>query len=350
MLRKLLVTGAVFGLALLFGVDQAQAGWGSHGWSYGSHGGSHGSWGSYSSYGSHGSQGSHGSHGSYGSLGCHGKVRHYGHGGFASRWYFRHHATRYHRFGCWGSHGGSWGSYGSHGLHGSFGSTGSHGTVVSSCGSSGGSVIYSDPVQKGGVIQEGGEMLEQQKPAVDAEVTPMSTQVDRADATLTIHVPADSKLFVNGLQTKATGEERKFVSRGLEKGFQYTYEVRVEAERNGELVSDIRTVKMTAGQNLDVTLNPQPLEQVASTTVEVHVPADAKVYLAGTLTKSTGPVRVFKTSKLKTGESWDDYRVRIELNEGGRVVTKEKTIRLVGGDSKVVRFNADEPHVAAVTR
>lgn len=65
---------------------------------------------------------------------------------------------------------------------------------------------------------------------------------------LTIWVPYDAKVTVNGLETKSTGSRRQFVSYGLKPGFSYKYEVKATVVRNGQTVEDNRTVILTAGE------------------------------------------------------------------------------------------------------
>jgi uncharacterized protein (TIGR03000 family) len=64
---------------------------------------------------------------------------------------------------------------------------------------------------------------------------------------LTIVVPADAKVFINGHQTRSVGTHREYVSYGLETGLTYRYEVRAEVVRDGKTVEDSREVFLTAG-------------------------------------------------------------------------------------------------------
>ena len=45
---------------------------------------------------------------------------------------------------------------------------------------------------------------------------------------LTVWVPYDAKVTINGLLTKSTGSKRHFVSYGLRPGYTYKYEVKAE--------------------------------------------------------------------------------------------------------------------------
>ena len=64
---------------------------------------------------------------------------------------------------------------------------------------------------------------------------------------LTIVVPADAKVFINGHQTRSIGTHREYVSYGLQSGLTYRYEVRAEVVRDGKTVEDTREVFLTAG-------------------------------------------------------------------------------------------------------
>ncbi len=83
---------------------------------------------------------------------------------------------------------------------------------------------------------------------------------------LTVWVPYDAKVTVNGYVTKSTGSRRQFVSYGLQPGLGYKYVIKAEVVREGQTVEDTRTVSLTAGQIESVAfgLNLTPPEQVAA--------------------------------------------------------------------------------------
>jgi uncharacterized protein (TIGR03000 family) len=64
---------------------------------------------------------------------------------------------------------------------------------------------------------------------------------------LTVWVPYDAKVTVNGRLTKSIGSRRQFVSYGLESGLSYKYVVKATVVREGKTVEDTRTVNLTAG-------------------------------------------------------------------------------------------------------
>lgn len=82
------------------------------------------------------------------------------------------------------------------------------------------------------------------------------------------------------------------------------------------------------------------------TSLTLHVPADAKVTLAGVATKQTGETRQFATSKLRAGELWDKYTVVVELPQGDQTLREERTIQLTGGKSQELTVNFDSTQVA----
>lgn len=83
---------------------------------------------------------------------------------------------------------------------------------------------------------------------------------------LTIYVPYEAKVFVNGLETKSVGSRRQYVSYGLAPGLQYKYEVRAEIVRDGKIVEEVQTIYLTAGarEGLAFGFNPKPAEGLAA--------------------------------------------------------------------------------------
>jgi uncharacterized protein (TIGR03000 family) len=82
---------------------------------------------------------------------------------------------------------------------------------------------------------------------------------------LTVWVPHDAKVTVNGLDTRSKGSRRQFVSFGLQPGLSYKYVVKAQVVRNGQTQEDTRTVVLTAGQTSSVAFGFNiSVEQVAS--------------------------------------------------------------------------------------
>ncbi|MBX7071736.1 MAG: TIGR03000 domain-containing protein [Pirellulales bacterium] len=345
--------------AWLFMAADAHAFWGSWGSSGGSWGGSSGgSWGSSggSSGGSWGSSG--------GSSGGWGRHHH--------RWFRKHHHWGGSSGGSWGSSGGyayaggsSGGSWGSSGgsSGGSWGSSG--GSSGGSYGSSGGSSGYTSGYEVQDVIEQPAPPTEPGSPS-DAPAAPAPAAegtapaegssaympVDADAVLLNVQVPGDAKVFVNGAATNSTGAARHYVSRGLKNNASYAYEIRAEVMRDGETVTETKQVVVVGGQraNVKFSLDGRETDRVArqpvKTTLLLRVPADAKVYLSGMETKSTGELREFSTAKLTDGQTWSDYAVRVELNRDGQTLTKETNLSLIGGETRELSVDFDNTAVA----
>ena len=152
-------------------------------------------------------------------------------------------------------------------------------------------------------------------------------------------------MTVNGRLTQSTGNERHYVSRGLERGKEYRYEVQAEMDRQGEVVQETKVMRLRAGQNVSIAFDfdddgSAPIVRgLVTTKLTVNVPDDARIKLAGSETSSTGEVRTFTTSKLAEGAKWENYRIEVTVNQNGQTLTREKLITLVGGESQTLSFD-----------
>jgi len=75
---------------------------------------------------------------------------------------------------------------------------------------------------------------------------------------LTINVPADAKVFVNDKPTTSTGPRRQYKSSGLQPDSVYRYHVRAEFVRDGEPVTEEKTVELTGGKSISIAFNIAP--------------------------------------------------------------------------------------------
>lgn len=211
------------------------------------------------------------------------------------------------------------------------------------------SPVYAAPVQKGAVI-DGGTVIEQEGAAEGEGAVappPVDSTQNRAasEATLTVNVPAETKIFVNGAPTRSRGEVRRYVSRGLTPGQEYSYEIKAELDRDGAAVQETKLVKVRAGETIQVAFELNS-DAAPETVVTVNVPEDAKVYLAGNETKGEGSVRIFRTNKLAKGAKWAGYTVQASVERNGKTITRERTLDLQAGDSRTLTFDFDAPQVA----
>ena len=185
----------------------------------------------------------------------------------------------------------------------------------------------------------------EKKPADDD-----SAAVESGSALLTVSVPEDASVVVNGFQTKAVGSVREFKSSGLMPGFVYTYDIEVTYTVDGEERTENKSVKLRSGMRQSVAFanDSAPTEEKkVVTVVKLNVPADATVTLAGNKTRGNGIARTYRTSQMKTGEVWSGYVVRVTAEIDGRSVTEERTIDLVGGSTHELTFGFDLGRVAS---
>jgi uncharacterized protein (TIGR03000 family) len=170
---------------------------------------------------------------------------------------------------------------------------------------------------------------------------------------LTVSVPVDAKVFVNGKETTTPGNERQYISRNLVPGYRYSYRIRAEVIRDGEPVTETKIVEVQSGETarVDFDLGTEVAKTKSATKLTVHVPENAKLFLAGRETRSTGSSRTFSTGMLDGDNAWENYTIRAVANLDGRTVTKEKTITLHAGQHQEVTFDFDTtaPTLAAAT-
>ena len=84
----------------------------------------------------------------------------------------------------------------------------------------------------------------------------------------------------------------------------------------------------------------------AKTRLILRVPAEATVTLAGVTTKQTGEVRQFTTTKLTSGQVWDDYKIIVALERNGQSLREERTIKLTGGQAQELSIDFDSQQLA----
>jgi uncharacterized protein (TIGR03000 family) len=104
--------------------------------------------------------------------------------------------------------------------------------------------------------------VEPTRGALPAPAPLPSDSVARVD----VHVPGDANLWFEGVRMTQGGTTRRFVSPPLVSGQDYTYEVRASWTENGQEVARDRTVRVRAGERVDVDLRgAAPRESGTST-------------------------------------------------------------------------------------
>jgi len=97
--------------------------------------------------------------------------------------------------------------------------------------------------------------LEQKKTEESKDEDGFGWAAPTTTALLTVNLPADARIFLDGKATAASGGVRAFVTPTLEKGKQYSYLVRAEVSRNGATVTEMRTVTFQAGSRVRVSFD-----------------------------------------------------------------------------------------------
>jgi len=86
--------------------------------------------------------------------------------------------------------------------------------------------------------------------AINCAVGPTCFGQPRAGVVrLTVDVPAEAEIIVNGHTTRSTGTRREFVSTGAEPGLVYRYEVWAAVTRNGRRLEEIKSITLRAGES-----------------------------------------------------------------------------------------------------
>jgi uncharacterized protein (TIGR03000 family) len=236
------------------------------------------SFGRHRGHGCHGCHACHGCHGAFGvSFGCSGCWGCHGCSGYVSSCWGCHGCWGSSCYGCWGSscHG-CWGCHGCHtptviysSCHGCHGCHGSYAPVYMAPArdvevrrivieSKDPRVIKVDGSTAPRTMEEEEAVrrllreLRDKKPFVPP--TPKG-EAGKAPASVTVRLPADAKLWVDDTLCPLTSGLRSFNTPELQGGRQYYYTLRMEVEREGQVLSLSRRVLISAGSTVSVDLN-----------------------------------------------------------------------------------------------
>jgi uncharacterized protein (TIGR03000 family) len=83
-------------------------------------------------------------------------------------------------------------------------------------------------------------------------------QPSTSAAKVTIRLPADAKLFVDGVSCPLTSEVRSFATPSLQPGQQYYYTIRAEVVRDGTPRTETQRVTLRAGQEIEMNFGALP--------------------------------------------------------------------------------------------
>jgi uncharacterized protein (TIGR03000 family) len=83
-----------------------------------------------------------------------------------------------------------------------------------------------------------------------------------------------------------------------------------------------------------------------TTRLTLHVPEDAKVTLAGVPTKQNGETRQFSTTRLAPGQTWDGYKVVVEVERDGKTLSQERILTLRAGEAQELSVDFNQQQIA----
>ena len=130
--------------------------------------------------------------------------------------------------------------------------------------------IFNGEVTPGTTI--GSDMPAIEVPSVDVDdqkiettSAKISVKAEAAPAVLTITVPENAKLYVDGQLTTGNGTTRQFHTPSLQPGQTYYYEMKAELEVDGDLKSQTKRVLVEAGATLSERFNDLQVEDKTMT-------------------------------------------------------------------------------------
>jgi uncharacterized protein (TIGR03000 family) len=180
--------------------------------------------------------------------------------------------------GCYGCYGYPW--YGSHGWHGAWGGylgTGHAPFGAFQChgcyGCYGGGSCYGMPTHHVAVTPappstDRPPPPPDKKPGKFEQIPPPKEKKgseEQVRAKVTIDLPADAKLYIDGTPMRSTSARRAFQTPNLVPGQMYYYQFRAEVVRAGRVISDTRRVVVQPGQDASASFATlgQPSEPAA---------------------------------------------------------------------------------------
>jgi len=97
--------------------------------------------------------------------------------------------------------------------------------------------------------------LRELKAEAPASPSQPTRSTSAAPARLKVKLPAEARLYVDGVQAPLTTGERSFDTPALEQGRTYFYTLKAELSREGRTVTETKRVSFEAGKQLTVEFN-----------------------------------------------------------------------------------------------
>jgi uncharacterized protein (TIGR03000 family) len=99
-------------------------------------------------------------------------------------------------------------------------------------------------------------------PATETVSPTTLSENEIGSAVLTVVVPDDAQVFINGAATQTEGVVRQYVSQDLEVGYAYDYQILVQVVREGRLVQQTQEVTLQQGQDQRLAFESFPTSNV----------------------------------------------------------------------------------------
>jgi uncharacterized protein (TIGR03000 family) len=205
-----------------------------------------------------------------------------------------------------------------------------------SCHGSGfgcGGIVYPTAVGCSGC---GGTMM-----GADSAAKP---EANEKQATVTVQTPEGAKLTVDGKEIELTSTSQTFVTPELDPKRTYFYEMKATIKKDGKELSINKRVAVKAGEKVTVDLSdlkrwkgPKPDDDEENGEVKVSLPAEAKLFVNGTLCPLDSDERTIETPALKKGKVYH-YTLKAELKLADRTVIQTKRVSLQAGKVTKVAF------------
>ena len=93
---------------------------------------------------------------------------------------------------------------------------------------------------------------------------PKKDEPKKTSATITVSVPVDAKITIDGNPTKSTSGVRVFATPELAPGTVYYYTISAEVVRDGKAITATERIAVEAGLNAQLSLDPAAAPTVAS--------------------------------------------------------------------------------------
>src|SRR5262249_37094581 len=158
-----------------------------------------------------------------------------------------------------------------------------------------------------------------------------------SQATITVSLSPDAKLYVDGDPVTLSPGSRSLRTPQLEPGREYFYTFKAEAVRDGETVSETRRVSFRGGDVTRVDFGSLSAPASSPARITVRLPEDARLYVDNVLCTLTSATRSFDTPELEAGKSYY-YTLKAEVVRDGRTHADSRRVVVQAGKQATVNF------------